>query len=148
MSAQRAHGDGGSIRLRKRLSPNDVGATGSHQAGVFVPPSMTSFFPELDEGAFNPDSWITVEDAIGNSWLWRFLHYNNAVVGHGTRNEYRLTHTTEALRELGAREGDELELERLGELTYRVGIVAKKGPTGVLVLSTAGPWRTVSIRMT
>ena len=135
------------VRLRKRLSPNDVGMTGSHQAGVFVPPSMIRFFPALDEEVLNPDAWIMVEDTGGHSWPWRFLHYNNAVVRTGTRNEYRLTHTMQALRELGARAGDELELERLEDRVYRVGLVANRAPSRVLVLSTAGPWRTVSIRM-
>jgi len=141
-----SHRDVG-LRLRKRLSPNDVGMTGSHQAGVFVPPSMILFFPGLDEDVLNPDAWITVEDTSGHSWLWRFLHYNNAIVRTGTRNEYRLTHTTQALRELGARAGDELELERLEDRIYRVRLVASRTNTRVLVLSTAGPWRTVSIRM-
>jgi hypothetical protein len=138
---------GAGVRLRKRLSANDVGATGSHQAGVFVPPSMIGFFPGLDEDGLNPDAWITVEDTDGHSWLWRFLHYNNAVVRTGTRNEYRLTHTTQALRELGARTGDELELERLEDRLYRVRLVAIQTHSRVLVLSTAGPWRTVSIRI-
>ena len=148
MSKQPQDDAAAGVRLRKRLSPNDVGATGSHQAGVLVPPSVIGFFPALDEDLLNPDAWITVEDTDDRSWLWRFVHYNNAVVGRGTRNEYRLTHTTEAFRELGARAGDELELERIGERAYRVGIVAGHTARGALVVSTAGPWRTVSIKMT
>ena len=122
------------LRLRKLLSANDVGATGSHQAGVFVPPDMIRFFPALREGSLNPDAWIDVEDDAGNAWIWRFLHYNNGIVSTGTRNEYRLTHTTQALRQLGARAGDELEMKRIEDRLYRVRLIAPHPSSKVLIL--------------
>ena len=133
-------------RLRKTLTPNDVGATGSHQAGVHVPKSLVSFFPSLDPSALNPDAWLHIE-AQGATHRWRFIHYNNGVVGSGTRDEYRLTHVATSFRALGAAAGDVLELVRVGAPTsYSCRLVQTERDTAVLVLSTDGPWHVVQMR--
>jgi hypothetical protein len=76
------HGHGS--QLVKLLTGNDVGSTGSHQAGVHVPKPLVSYFPPLAEGEFNPDTWLEVSDGE-RSWRWRYIHYNNEVHGIGTR---------------------------------------------------------------
>lgn len=129
--------------LQKTLTANDVGETGSHQAGIHVPDALASFFPALPEDLLNPDAWLEVEDELGIRHPWRWIHYNNRVVGSGTRDEYRLTHTSSYLGAAGAREGDILELEVAGAHRYRASIRSKP-QSGVLVLSTAGAWRTIA----
>lgn len=134
----------GEARLRKTLTANDVGTTGSHQAGIHVPKSLLSYFPQLDRTVLNPDCRLTV-DVAGETDRWRFIHYNNAVIGAGTRDEYRLTHTTSALRRLGAATGDVLELVRLGPKSYSCHLVASHQDQGLLVLSSEGSWRVVRL---
>lgn len=103
--------------VRKLLSANDVGLTGSHQAGIAIPknPDIRAFFPPLDTSAYNPDFWMTVATPqTGQQWQLRFIYYNNKTHGQGTRNEYRLTHTSPMLRALAASEGDVLAFQRNG----------------------------------
>lgn len=94
----------------KVLSANDVGVTGSHQAGILVPkahPELLSFFPALDPLVRNPDAWITCTDDAGDEWKLRYIYYNNRLhAGSGTRNEYRLTHLTSYFRRTGAKPGE------------------------------------------
>lgn len=130
--------------LQKTLTPNDIGRTGSHQAGIHVPLGIADYFPTLLEEVLNPSTWITVVGEGGQRWRWRWIYYNNALHGHGTRNEYRLTHTASFLKGSGANSGQVLELERLenGEFAARV---RGQPRSGVLVLSTNGNWRTVRL---
>lgn len=132
-------------RLRKTLTANDVGRTGSHQAGIHIPKSLISFFPRLDPDGLNPDCWLHVE--VGqDAQRWRYIHYNNAVVGSGTRDEYRLTHVTSSIQQLGATAGDLLELARTGPASYSCRLVSPSRDGSVLVLSSEGPWRLVQMR--
>ncbi|MCQ1987532.1 EcoRII N-terminal effector-binding domain-containing protein [Arthrobacter sp. zg-Y844] len=101
--------------VRKLLTANDVGLTGSHQAGIAIPknPDIRAFFPPLDAADYNPDFWMTVATPeTGEQWQLRFIYYNNKTHGQGTRNEYRLTHTTPMLRALGASAGDVVAFRR------------------------------------
>jgi hypothetical protein len=101
----------------KVLSANDVGATGSHQAGICVPKTdadLLAFFPALDAKQLNPDAWLTCEDDAGEEWRLRYIYYNNRLHGQGTRNEYRITHLTKYLKRNGARIGDLLRFESTG----------------------------------
>lgn len=94
----------------KKLGANDIGKTGSHQAGIHVPksdPVLLSFFPKLDSGTLNPDTWISCRDNKGEDWRFRFVYYNNKIHRTGgTRNEYRLTHMTAFLNQALAQPGD------------------------------------------
>ena len=56
-------------RLRKHLTANDLGVTGSHQAGIHVPKDMAGFFPQLERGRVNPDAWLSVEIWFGHTSL-------------------------------------------------------------------------------
>ncbi|MFL0415718.1 type II restriction endonuclease [Sphingomonas sp. 179-A 2A2 NHS] len=77
----------------KRLQANDTLATGSHQAGPYLPkPFLFAVHPALrDEAAKNPrvefDIYI---DSQGDYRRVRAIWYNNRLHG-GTRNETRIT---------------------------------------------------------
>jgi len=102
-------------RVLKVLTPNDVGATRSHQAGWTVPKTVVDFFPPLDPSKYNPDTWLLVGGPGGQHWSWRFIYYNSRLHDSGTRNEYRLTHVIAAMRELGAKSGDVVEFQRIDD---------------------------------
>jgi len=113
--------------FRKVLSANDVGATGSHQAGIHIPKSETellAFLPQLNPKIKNPDVWIDCIDENGTTRRFRFVYYNNRLHEAGTRNEYRITHMTEYFRETKARAGDSLELScDQGQLHYSIRVI-------------------------
>lgn len=102
----------------KRLTANDVGSTGGHQGGILVPRAdgeLLMFLPPLDPTVKNPDAWIECEDETGVIRKFRFVYYNNKLHDKdGTRNEYRITYMTKYLREVGAREGEQLEISKSG----------------------------------
>lgn len=112
----------------KKLSANDVGATGGHQGGILIPKSeseLLAFLPRLDQAIKNPDAWIECEDEGGTVRRFRFVYYNNKLHDEkGTRNEYRITYMTRYFREMGAREGDSLEISRNeGNTRYAIRVV-------------------------
>lgn len=119
-----------SKKFRKRLSANDVGATGGHQGGVLIPKSekeLLAMLPALEPDVKNPDAWIECTDETGNTLKFRFVYYNNRLHDPGgTRNEYRITHMTSWFRDVGAREGDEFEISRASfGNQYSIGIRPK-----------------------
>jgi hypothetical protein len=98
------------MRVAKKLSANDIGTTGGHQAGILVPkePSILGFFPGLSSAEKNPRVVLVVrEKGTRTRWDFNFIYYNNKYFG-GTRNEFRLTGMTRYLRAIAAREGDTL----------------------------------------
>lgn len=103
--------------VRKLLSANDLGLTGAHQGGITIPknPDILAFLPPLDATVYNPDFWMTVATPqTGQHWPLRYIYYNSKTHDQGTRNEYRLTHTTQMLRALSASAGDVLAFRRNG----------------------------------
>lgn len=131
--------------IAKMLSPNDVGETGTHQAGIVVPKTTgaLAFFPALDANDKNPRHAITARDTDGRAWKLNFIYYNNALFG-GTRNEYRLTGLTRFFRENGARPADELRFRRSADGQVEIELVrATNGltPEGKLKLGTS--WRVI-----
>jgi len=138
----------------KKLSANDVGSTGGHQGGILVPRTegeLLSFLPPLDPTIKNPDAWIECEDETGTVRKFRFVYYNNKLhdLG-GTRNEYRITYMTKYFREVGAREGEELEISKSGtSRSYKIRVVRATAPLhnqeesdGVRIKITSG-WRRI-----
>lgn len=117
------------MSFAKILSANDVGATGSHQAGILVPKTnlqLMSFFPSLESKDLNPDCWIVTVDECGREWRLRYIYYNSRLHGVGTRNEYRLTHLTAYLRGVGASAGDLLLFSTDGVSgEYRISLQSK-----------------------
>lgn len=97
--------------ISKILSPNDIGLTGGHQAGILVPkdPDILSFFPKLNAKLKNPRYLITFIDEVEQRWEFAFIYYNNRFFG-GTRNEYRLTRMTKYINSNNLKVGDELIL--------------------------------------
>jgi len=84
--------DGGLV-LVKRLSANDSGATGGHQAGPYIPKRIAfRIAPVLADGdAENPRVQVDVESASHDHVsVCNLIWYNNAGRG-GTRDEIRLT---------------------------------------------------------
>ncbi|AUZ88406.1 hypothetical protein CVO76_12745 [Arthrobacter agilis] len=116
--------------VRKPLTPNDVGVTGSHQAGVVIPrdPRMLAFFPPLDAGRRNPRSTIPFSDDDGREWRLNYIYYNGKILGFSTRNEYRLTGLTPFLRNHNASPGDLLELSRHPEERWGIRLITKDRP--------------------
>ena len=112
----------------KTLSANDVGTTGSHQAGILIPKKekeLLDFMPRLDAKIKNPDDWIKCIDQSGKVFEFRYIYYNNKLHDEeGTRNEYRVTHMTKFFRENGAKAGDTFEISRKeGERHYTINII-------------------------
>lgn len=98
----------------KKLSANDLGFTGSHQAGILVPKSseLQKFFPQLDPTQKNPRVTLTLkEKGESLTWSFNYIYYNNKFFG-GTRNEYRLTCMTKFLRAIAAKVDDVLSFEK------------------------------------
>ena len=77
----------GQIGFCKFLSANDTGATGGHQAGIYIPKSSIEIlFSEPGQKGENKDKWIKVKWQDDFMTDTRFVYY-----GKGTRNEYRIT---------------------------------------------------------
>lgn len=101
---------GEEIQISKILSPNDLGETGSHQAGILIPkqsPVVIHFFPTLGSSQKNPRKKICFVDAQEKCWFFNFIYYNNKSFG-GTRNEHRLTGMVPFFKYYGLRSGDEV----------------------------------------
>jgi hypothetical protein len=136
----------------KTLSANDLGITGSHQAGIHVPksePELLSFFPKLDTSVLNPDAWIVCVDDSGEEWKLRFIYYNNRLhTDSGTRNEYRLTYLTPFFRRTSPKPGDQLVFTATSvQGRYRIAVRSvdsnqAEDETGAGVIALRG-WRRV-----
>lgn len=101
--------------VSKVLTPNDVGTTGSHQAGIAVPrqDATLAFFPSLDTTQYNPRQSLLFRETDGlDEWPLNFIYYNGKLLGRSTRNEYRLTGLTPYFKKHQALVGDTLHLGR------------------------------------
>jgi hypothetical protein len=77
----------------KRLSANDTGATGSHQAGLYLPTGFAfEVAPALRDSSLNPRVEIRLalvsHNTAGHPSL---IYYNNRIVADGSRDECRFT---------------------------------------------------------
>lgn len=137
----------------KVLSANDVGSTGGHQCGLFVPrkPQILSFFPTLCESEHNPRVHIQFRDDGGEVWTFAYIYYNNHLIG-GTRNEYRLTRMTKYIRQTSLEAGDEIVFSRPTADRYLVSYRrAERKPfahTKILpaIVWLAPSWKAVEIK--
>jgi len=101
------------VAIEKILSANDLGFTGSHQAGMLIPKQedLLSFFPTLDPTESNPRVTLHFTDSDNVCWKFNYIYYNNKFRG-GTRNEYRLTSMTAYLRSCNLKPGDAIVLQK------------------------------------
>lgn len=73
--------------ILKIISPNDVGLTGGHQSGYYLPKEVWHLFtPQKPEKDVNYHHPVTVVWQDGNTTSSNIIWY-----GKGTRSEYRLT---------------------------------------------------------
>ena len=126
------------IRFCKTLTKNDVGLTGSHQAGILIPKSneeLLKFLPKLNDSELNPSAWVVCKDDFGDIWRFRFVYYNNKFHSDsGTRNEYRMTHTTKFLKSCAALEGDDFIISKsTGDSIYRIAFEPKDDPNKIIL---------------
>lgn len=137
--------------ILKKLSANDVGLTGAHQAGILVPKQeeILSFFPVLDSMMRNPRATLVMrERADGTRWEFNFIYYNNKRFG-GTRNEYRLTCMTNYLRAISARLGDELRFTKDENASYNIELIRSGGDVSCMqgeTLVLSGGWKIINTR--
>lgn len=94
-------------KIQKILSRNDLGVTGSHQAGIYIPRSkeILDFFPKLEKSTKNPRIHLVFTDPNNVEYRFTFIYYNNRFFG-GTRNTFRLTGMTEFFKKNGFKPGD------------------------------------------
>jgi len=137
------------VLISKELSPNDVGLTGSHQAGILIPKDahILAFFPALDPALRNPRSSMPFQDPSGQVWTFTFIYYNNRLFGR-TRNEYRLTGMTRFLRESSLQPGDTVVLGKDSRLNYSVDYVRRRKAVreGHIGLQLGGTWKIISTK--
>ena len=142
--------------IEKTLSPNDLGLTGTHQAGILIPKNdiILSYFPRLDETAENPRVSLRFLDESGTYWKFNFIYYNNKYRG-GTRNEYRLTGMTKFLNSTGLKpldailfsknEDDYLISYRRCSATGTEEIDASKAEDGEIIITLSDTWKIIEI---
>jgi hypothetical protein len=117
--------------FQKVLSPNDIGTTKSHQAGMLVPKADAEFryfLGDLDPAEKNPRRRLLCLDEYDHQHVLNFIYYNNKLHDEeGTRDEYRLTGLTAYMRQSNARTGDEIEISKdLYEDFYRITLIRKE----------------------
>ena len=102
------------MKIEKILSRNDLGLTGTHQAGMLVPKQeeFLAFFPRLNPSDNNPRVKLRMESQDGSFWDFNYIYYNNKLRG-GTRNEYRLTGMTRYLKSNNLKPNDILIIEEI-----------------------------------
>ncbi|MBR8348873.1 EcoRII N-terminal effector-binding domain-containing protein [Burkholderia ambifaria] len=139
--------------IRKKLSPNDVGTTGGHQAGILVPKEehILLFFPTLDKSVKNPRMKLVVfERENRERWEFNFIYYNNKLFKEGTRNEYRLTGMTKFMRAIDAKVDDVLVFSRDENASFEVDIIRSNVSYGPQIdgntLVLGGGWTIIQSR--
>lgn len=138
-----------SRKISKKLSANDIGTTGGHQAGILVPKekAILSFFSSLDPNVKNPRMTLVVRELKdGTRWEFNFIYYNNRLFG-GTRNEYRLTCMTQYLRAIDSRVGDDLVFSKDENDSIFIDCVRAEGNMAIMndqgVLVLGGGWKII-----
>ncbi|MEW1986787.1 EcoRII N-terminal effector-binding domain-containing protein [Pseudarthrobacter oxydans] len=121
--------------VSKLLTPNDVGSTGSHQAGIAVPrqDEMLAFFPALDASEYNPRRSLLFREVSGiEEWPLNFIYYNGRLHGRSTRNEYRLTGLTPFFKKHKAAVGDILQLGKTQTGRWTIELVHSQERTAAV----------------
>ena len=108
--------------FRKTLTKNDVGSTGSHQAGLHIPKrnrELIKFLPDLDHSTKNPSVFFKCIDDDNIEWAFRYIYYNNKFYDkNGTRDEFRITHTNLFFKSQTALENDDFEISKSSDSNF------------------------------
>ncbi|WP_171814389.1 EcoRII N-terminal effector-binding domain-containing protein [Arthrobacter dokdonensis] len=138
--------------VTKVLTANDLGLTGSHQAGIVVPKNevMLNFFPSLDSNLINPRTTLSAIDFHTRELIsLPYIYYNGNLHGTSTRNEYRITGLTAFFRVYGAAPGDEIHFTRTSSPSYVIQIQRpdprgfdENAPEKTSKISLSGKWST------
>jgi len=145
------------MHFAKVLSPNDVGVTGSHQAGLLVPKNIArlSYFPALDISMLNPRKKLAFYDVVRDEFIsLNFIFYNNKDLGLGTRSEYRLTGASKWFDQHHASVSDEIEFGYISKRQLAINFVQSDHPErhtviekdlGEMprVIQLSGSWRVI-----
>lgn len=127
---------------RRQLTANDLGETGSHQAGFLIPKGLIreGLFPKLSTSQRNPRARLKLTRRIaGEVYFLNFIYYNNKLFG-GTRDEYRLTGISAMLRDYGIKVGDQIEFARIGEFDFEFEIIKQNRKS---LLLNEDSWRLI-----
>ncbi len=131
------------LSVSKMLSGNDVGKTGTHQAGILIPKrqEILDFFPPLDKNQKNPRIELQFTDDEERIWKFSYIYYNNRFFG-GTRNEFRLTWMTKYIKSNNLKIGDEIFLTCQIDGTRKISFKRNQiSQAGKLTLSTE--WKAI-----
>lgn len=112
------------LSVRKVLSQNDLGLTGSHQAGFLIPKSLIEqgVFPKLTTVEPNPRVRLRfLDEKTQEVWYFTYIFYNNKFF-RGSRSEYRLTGLASFLRANSLKPGDNIVFTLEGQYDYRIVI--------------------------
>ncbi len=106
--------------LLKFISPNNVGTTGSHECGYYLPKSAWGLYTD-----HSPDKGVNYEDAVAITWQdGRVTDSRIKWYGVGTRSEYRLTRFGKDFPYLTAGNiGDLLVLVRSGATAFNAYVL-------------------------
>jgi hypothetical protein len=78
---------------RKVLSKNDVGETGGHQSGVYIPIKDYTFFEPIDTNSYTSERLIKIKDNKSNVLYWTLHWYSSKSELHLTRcNDFLVRH--------------------------------------------------------
>lgn len=99
--------------IEKRLSRNDVGETGGHQAGFYVLKKDEWFFDELNLTAEKDDYQINVVDDEGEPFDWNVRWYRS-------KNEVHVTGCNAFYVKWNVGSGTTLRLEKIAASSYHV----------------------------
>ncbi|ARI75654.1 EcoRII N-terminal effector-binding domain-containing protein [Halobacillus mangrovi] len=132
--------------IKKLLSSNDTGETGTHQAGMLIPKreGILSFFPSLGIETKNPRVKLKFFDPAGESWDFMFIYYNNQFFG-GTRNEYRLTGMTRFIKQHNLKAGDSIILNVTNEDNYLINYERHLEQLSENILKLGNTWKVLKI---
>lgn len=101
--------------IEKKLSRNDVGETGGHQAGFYVLKKDEWFFDGLDLSAEKDDYQISVVDDEGEPFDWNVRWYKS-------KNEVHVTGCNAFYVKWNVGSGTTLRLEKVADRSYRVSL--------------------------
>ncbi|MBQ7250938.1 MAG: hypothetical protein IJS37_06315 [Bacilli bacterium] len=132
--------------ISKVLTPNDIGETGGHQAGMCIPKEkeILDFFPPLDKTVKNPRETLDICTDDGTYIKMSFIYYNGKFFG-GTRNEYRLTGMTKYFKENALISGDVIYLSKDEAGNYSISFKkADQKQTNAIVI-TSTKWKSIKL---